>query len=114
LVRLFLASVYVMTAQKELEIKLEVAPSTLRRLKGIPLIKALNEPPKRATEVSVYFDTDKQKLRKNGLMLRVRRIGKRHLQTIKAPGNSGPIERTEWRSKQLNDPIISLGVFPRR
>jgi inorganic triphosphatase YgiF len=109
---LFLASVYVMTAQKELEIKLEVAPSTLRRLKGIPLIKALNEPPKRATEVSVYFDTDKQKLRKNGLMLRVRRIGKRH--PIKAPGNSGPIERTEWRSKQLNDPIISLGVFPRR
>ena len=59
----------VMLAQKELEIKLEGAPSALRRLNGIPLIKALNKPPKRATEVSVYFDTDKHKLHKKGLLL---------------------------------------------
>ena len=88
-----------MLAQKELEIKLEGAPSALRRLNGIPLIKALNKPPKRATEVSVYFDTDKHKLRKNGLMLRVRRIGKRYVQTIKAAGNSAPIERNEWETQ---------------
>jgi inorganic triphosphatase YgiF len=89
----------VMLAQKELEIKLEGAPSALRRLNGIPLIKALNKPPKRATEVSVYFDTDRHKLRKNGLMLRVRRIGKRYVQTIKAAGNSAPIERNEWETQ---------------
>ena len=88
-----------MTAQKELEIKLEVAPSTLRRLNRIPLVKKLGVPPKRATEVSVYFDTATQKLRKKGLMLRVRRIGKRYLQTIKAAGASGPIERNEWETE---------------
>ena len=39
--------------------------------------------------MSVYFDTDKHKLRKKGLMLRVRRIGNRYIQTIKATGNRG-------------------------
>src|SRR6516165_12134603 len=38
---------------------------------------------KPATLVSVYFDTDKLKLRNKGLSLRVRRIGRRHVQTIK-------------------------------
>jgi inorganic triphosphatase YgiF len=48
--------------------------------------------------VSVYFDTGKHKLRKSGLMLRVRRIGKRYIQTIKATGKSGLFERDEWES----------------
>src|SRR6516225_7468560 len=33
--------------------------------------------------VSVYFDTDEVKLRDKGLSLRVRRIGRHHVQTIK-------------------------------
>ena len=33
--------------------------------------------------VSVYYDTDTQKLRKHGLTLRVRHIGQRYVQTIK-------------------------------
>jgi len=56
------------------------------QVKKIPLIKAVKKSPKRATELSVYFDTDKHKLRKHGLMLRVRRIGNRYVQTIKADG----------------------------
>ena len=46
--------------------------------------------------MSVYFDTDKHKLRKKGVMLRVRRIGNRYIQTIKATGKSGLFERDEW------------------
>src|SRR5262245_24782991 len=89
----------VMLLQKELELKFEVEPTTLQRLKKIPVIKALNKRPKHATETSVYFDNDKHALHKKGLMLRVRRIGKRHVQTIKIAGNSAPIERDEWETE---------------
>ena len=70
-----------MTAPKELEIKLEVAPASVATLKKIPLIRRIKKQPRSTTEVSVYFDTEKQKLRKKGLLLRVRRIGNRHIQT---------------------------------
>ena len=62
------------TIQKEVEVKLELPPASLRALKKVPLFKT---PPKHTREVSVYFDTDKHKLRKNGLMLRVRRVRNR-------------------------------------
>src|SRR5215475_6043315 len=87
----------VMNLQKEL--KFEVEPTTLRRLTKIPVIKSLNKRAKRATAASVYFDNDKHGLYKKGLMLRVRRIGKRHVQTIKSAGNSGPIDRDEWETE---------------
>jgi triphosphatase len=89
----------VMVLQKELELKFEVEPTILRRLNKIPMIKALNKRPKYATEASVYFDNDKHELHKKGLMLRVRRIGKRHVQTIKTAGNSAPIDRDEWETE---------------
>jgi triphosphatase len=73
-----------MTTLKELEIKLEVAPASLRILDKIPLINSLWGGSQRASEVSIYFDTPKRKLHKKGLLLRVRRIGGRYTQTIKA------------------------------
>src|SRR5262245_39613900 len=88
-----------MVLQKELELKFEVDPTTLRRLNRIPMIKGLNTRPKYATEASVYFDNDKHELHNKGLMLRVRRIGKRHVQTIKTAGNSATIERDEWETE---------------
>ena len=95
--------------RRELEIKLALPPTSLGRLSKIPLIQALKASPKRATEVSVYFDTDKHKLHKNGLMLRVRRIGKRYVQTIKANGNAGLFERGEWESEIADgEPNLSL------
>jgi inorganic triphosphatase YgiF len=87
------------TTPKEIEIKLELAPANLRRLKQMPLVRALKAPVRRRTEVSVYFDTDKHKLHKKGLMLRVRRIGGRYLQTIKATKNGSLFERDEWESE---------------
>jgi inorganic triphosphatase YgiF len=78
-------------SQKEVELKLELPPASLPSIKQVPLLKALKPSPRRAAEISVYFDTDKYKLRKNGLMLRVRRIGHHHVQTtIKASSSSGP------------------------
>ena len=53
---------------------------------------------KPATLVSVYFDTDKLKLRNKGLSLRVRRIGRRHVQTIKQDigASAALLDRNEW------------------
>ena len=77
-----------MSTPKEIEIKLELSPATLPRLKKIPLLRTPKGATRRSAEVSVYFDTDKHKLRKKGLILRVRRIGNRYIQTIKATGRS--------------------------
>jgi triphosphatase len=87
------------TTPKELEIKLEVDPTSLPALNKIPLFRTLKAVPTRSAEVSVYFDTDKQKLRKKGLMLRVRRKGGRYIQTIKAASNAGLFERDEWETE---------------
>jgi inorganic triphosphatase YgiF len=98
-----------MTAHRELEIKLKLPPASVGRVKKIPLIQALKTLPKRTTEVSIYFDTNKHKLRKNGLMLRVRRIGKRYLQTIKASGDARLFERGEWENEIADrEPDLSL------
>ncbi len=51
---------------KEVELKLELAPASLPALKKVPLLRALKTPSKHTTEISVYFDTDKRKLRKKG------------------------------------------------
>ena len=84
---------------KELEVKLELAPDSLGAFRKIPFLRALDAAPKHTAEVSVYFDTDKHKLRKKGVMLRVRRVGGRYIQTIKANNYAAPLERDEWESE---------------
>ena len=94
---------------KELEVKLELPSASIAALKKHPLLRTLKAAPKHPTEMSVYFDTDKQKLRKRGVMLRVRRVGSRHVQTIKASGNLAPFERDEWETEIAgNEPDLSL------
>src|SRR5262245_31387009 len=73
-----------MPAPKEIEVKLELPSASLPRFKKIPLLRAQNGRAKSTAEVSVYFDTDKHKLHKKGMMLRVRRSGDRYIQTIKS------------------------------
>jgi inorganic triphosphatase YgiF len=92
-----------MTNAKEIELKLEVPPESLRGLADIPAFRPLANGGESGTEVSVYFDTDKQKLRRNGVMLRVRRTEDRRVQTIKAAANSQFIARDEWESEIPGD-----------
>jgi inorganic triphosphatase YgiF len=92
-----------MSTPKEVELKFELAPNGVRRLKDSSLLHGLAQQPKDETEISVYFDTPKLKLRKKGLTLRVRRIGKRRVQTIKASGNPSTFERDEWESEIKGD-----------
>src|SRR5262249_23811728 len=88
-----------MTAPLEVEIKLELPVAALPQFRKLPLIRALEASAKRSSQVSVYFDSDKQKLRRHGLTLRVRRIGDRYIQTIKATQNSNILIRNEWESE---------------
>jgi triphosphatase len=92
-----------MPVPKEIELKLELPPTSLSQLKKVPLLRASKKPAKTVTEVSVYFDTDKYKLRKKGLMLRVRRVGNRYVQTIKSARNRRAFERAEWEGEIANE-----------
>ena len=83
---------------KEIEIKLELAPASLRDFKKIPLLRTVKPIAKDESEVSVYFDTANQKLRKNGLMLRVRRHGERRER------QDGPFRRPPGRSPAQGAP----------
>jgi triphosphatase len=87
-----------MQMSKEVELKLELPVASLPGIKKLPMLRAPEERPKRTNEVSVYFDTDKHNLREKGLMLRVRRVGDRYVQTIKASENGGAFERDEWEA----------------
>jgi len=53
--------------------------------------------------VSVYFDTDKLRLHKHGLTLRVRRDGERRVQTVKAGNGQAVTTRGEWERKVRSD-----------
>jgi triphosphatase len=88
-----------MSPRREIELKLEVPAHDLARLTRSSLLKgAATAREKPATQVSTYFDTDKLKLRKKGLSLRVRRIGRRYVQTIKQETGerAALLDRNEW------------------
>jgi triphosphatase len=86
-----------MTERREVEFKLEVPEGGLRELERSAPITEVHGGSGLLT--SVYFDTDKLNLRKHGISLRVRRIGDRHIQTIKTDRNVTALERDEWESE---------------
>ena len=89
-----------MSTAREVQLKLEVpAPSVQRLVRSSLLQAARKKSAAQATLVSVYFDTDKWKLRNEGLSLRVRRMGRRYVQTIKAESgeSAARFARNEWQ-----------------
>jgi len=90
---------------KEVELKFEVPPGVARHLASLPALHRNGGLAQENNLVSVYFDTPKHKLRKNGLSLRVRHIGNKRLETIKANGNSGAglFSRDEWEKSIESD-----------
>lgn len=80
----------------EVELKLAISRSELRKVLALPwLTKLAAEPAKRQHLTSVYFDTRDLVLRDHGMSLRVRRVGDRRLQTIKA-SSGALVQRDEW------------------
>jgi triphosphatase len=87
-----------MTPPREIELKLDVPERALARLTRNPLLRKTRDGTQQDLLLSVYYDTEKWKLRKHGLTLRVRRIGRRFVQTVKRENgaSSALMDRGEW------------------
>ncbi len=84
----------------ETEIKFEVSPADLEKLAASRSLRPGNgELVTHRHLVSTYFDTPKHALRRNGISLRVRQAGKKHIQTIKTATNGVAIGRGEWEKR---------------
>lgn len=82
---------------REIELKLELPKSAMRRLLLWPPLRE-HGTPRAVPLVSVYYDTPEHDLYEQGLTLRVRRSGRRHVQTVKLErGESAALmNRGEW------------------
>ena len=88
-----------MSSPREIELKLDVPVHNLPLLTASSVVKGASKSATKSVYlVSVYFDTDKLKLHEKGLSLRVRRIGRRHVQTVKQESkeSAGLFARGEW------------------
>ena len=93
----------------EIELKLATSKRGLQQAMALPWLKNRASDPIRKQELtSVYFDTDNFLLREHDISLRVRKVGARRLQTIKA--NSGAVvAREEWETEiDRDEPKLEL------
>jgi inorganic triphosphatase YgiF len=86
-----------MSSPHEIELKFEVPIACLPDLNRGPLLKGADSSGRKpANLVSVYFDTKKLKLRRKALSLRIRRVGRRVVQTVKQETGPATFVRNEW------------------
>ena len=80
----------------EIELKLDFEPADRTRLRAA--LAALQARGSTRHLVSTYFDTPERDIAKAGYVLRVRRDGRRRVQTVKAVASAaaGLFERAEW------------------
>jgi inorganic triphosphatase YgiF len=84
----------------ETEIKFEVAPADLEKLAASRSLRPSDgELVTHRHLVSTYFDTPKHVLWRNGISLRVRQAGKKHIQTVKTATNGVALGRGEWEQR---------------
>jgi inorganic triphosphatase YgiF len=94
----------------EIEIKLAIPSDALARLARDPRLKALaSDGPRRKRLVTTYFDTPDRRLMAAELALRVRREGRRRIQTLKTASHPelGPLARGEWEREIVGErPVL--------
>lgn len=89
----------------EIELKLEVRPEDASRLRRSELLDELAEGPGRTRSLhTVYFDTPKLDLARLGMALRVRRDGRRLVQTLKL---RGPLRGAHFDRLELEAPTAT-------
>ena len=67
------------SGQTEIQLKLAVTRENIALLKTHPDFADAFHDPTHETLRSIYFDSDDRSLRKNGLTLRVRRVGEKNV-----------------------------------
>ncbi len=90
----------------EIEIKLEIPASAASKVMRLPwLWEQASGEVQPAHMTATYFDTPKRDLRKRGLSFRIRRVGDKRVQTVKAAanGDASPITRHEWETEISGD-----------
>ena len=94
----------------EIELKFEVPIESLPDLTRGPLLKGVRSSGRKpASLVSVYFDTKKLKLRRKALSVRIRRNGRRVVQTVKQETGATVFARNEWEH-DIGSPQPDLDV----
>src|SRR3954452_21028026 len=88
----------------ERELRFEASTRDLRKLAAARILRRSDgQLPRHKYLVSTYFDTAKLLLRKNGVSLRVRRTGKKRVQTIKTVNGRTSLSRGEWEHRLQSD-----------
>ncbi|HTN49812.1 MAG TPA: CHAD domain-containing protein [Burkholderiaceae bacterium] len=96
---------------EETELKLHLPDDALAQLERRPLLRNVHAQVQRLE--AIYYDTPERHLQRNGLALRLRRSGRRWVQTLKAAdvAQSGLSTRREWEGParvQRGKPRIDL------
>ena len=96
----------------EIELKLALQPRHAARIRRHPLLS--NSKPQQHALLSIYFDTPKFDLMQRGVALRLRRMGKQWIQTLKAETQSiGALtSRPEWEAVAAHGDRPDFSVLP--
>src|ERR1700710_2835368 len=91
---------------RELEFKLAIDATDVVAVRS-HLTSRFGPPLKTEHLASVYYDTGKQELRSNGMSVRIRSVGDRKWQTVKAPKGAaaGLFDRSEWETEIDGDKL---------
>lgn len=103
----------------EIELKLALSPEGLERLRRHPLVRTHTQGrPVTRPLTSIYYDTPDFALARAGVTVRVRVVGHRNVQTVKARGSraAGLFARREWEapvaSKTVDVPMLRATGVP--
>jgi triphosphatase len=92
----------------ETELKLHISPEHLQKLKRHPRLRSFSTGRAQTQKLySIYYDTPDLELRKHAMALRLRRVGKQWIQTLKGAGQVSAWlhQRNEWETPVLSEQL---------
>jgi triphosphatase len=85
----------------ETELKLHISPEQMQKLKRHPWLRSLSATRARSQKLySIYYDSSDLELHQHAMALRLRRVGRQFVQTLKGGGqvSAGLHQRNEWET----------------